>query len=134
MTSAVDRLEPELRQPDEDQRVGDEAEEERAEGGADERAGAAEDVHAADDDRGHDREHDAGRGRPVDRSELDDPHHAGDARQQAAHRERDEHDEPGRDPEDRRRLGVAADRVDLPPEARLAQDDRPDRHDDDRDR
>ena len=56
ITSAVDRLEPELRQADEDQGVGDEAEEQRADRGADERARAAEDVHAADDDRGDDRE------------------------------------------------------------------------------
>ena len=57
ITSAVDRLQPELRQADEDQGVGDEAEEERAERGAGERPGAAEDVDPADDDRGDDREH-----------------------------------------------------------------------------
>ena len=51
MTSAVDGLEPELRQADEDQGVGDEAEEQRAERGAGDRPGAAEDVDAADDDR-----------------------------------------------------------------------------------
>ena len=69
---------------------------------------------AADDDRGDDREHDAGRGRPVDRPELDDPHDA--RRRRPAGRtaaNADEDDAPRRDAEDGGRLRIAADRVDL---------------------
>ena len=80
MTSAVDRLEPELGQADEDQRVRDEPEEQGAERRAGEGPGAAEDADAADDDGGHDLSEHAARRRAVDRPELDDPHDPGHAR------------------------------------------------------
>src|SRR3954447_13316773 len=129
----VDGLEPELRQADEDERVGDESEEEGPERGPDEGARATEDADAPDDDRGDDLQRVAPGGGPVDGPELDDVHDPGDPRQQAAHRERDEDDQPRGDTQDAGRLGVAADGVELPSESRPAKQDRPDHDDDDRD-
>ena len=68
-----------------------------------------------------------------------DPHDAGDAGQQAAQRERDEHDQPRAGcPRIAAASGLLPDGVDLPPEPRPAQDDRPDDdgddHEDDEDR
>src|SRR5262245_21747208 len=113
---AIDRLEPELREVEQDQRIRDEREEQGAQPRPDRRTRAAEDRDAADDAGGDHLEHDTGRRRGVDRPELHAPEHAGQAGEHPARGEHREHDEARPDAEDRGGLGVASDRVHLPAE------------------
>ena len=131
---AVDRLEPELRQAEEDEGVGDEAEEQRADGRADDASRSrrrcstpptttaamtwsvtpsADVALIVPNSMTH----------MTPATPASRPHSG----------EGDEDDPPRRDAEDRGRLRVAADGVDLSPEARPAQDHRRDDDDDEHD-
>ena len=114
------------------QRVGDQAQKERAKRGAVHRAGTAEDVHASHHHRRDHLQHDTAGGGGIDRPEACAPQHARGAGEHAAHREHQEADQAGADAENRGRFGIAADRVHLAPEARLLQQQTGDRDDDHR--
>ena len=101
------------------------ADEERAEHRAEHRAGAAEDVYAADHDRGDDVELEPRSGDGVDGREAGGEHEPAESRERAADRERRDHPAADGDARVARGVRVRSDRVEVAAPGRPAQDAAP---------
>src|SRR4051794_2145382 len=124
---------PERLDAQDDQRGGDRAEQQRAERGAVDAAGAAEDRDAADHRAGDHGQLVAGAGRRVDRREARGEERAAEPGERAGEHERGQHAAVRAHAGEPRALGVRADRVQLAPGAEVAQPLPDDDHHDDRD-
>src|SRR5438067_7084034 len=130
---ARDSLAPEGRHVHNDERAVDRVEEECTEGGAEDGAAAAEDGHAADDDRGNHLELVADAGDRVNGAEARQPDGAGDPGDAAAQHEGKENARADGDAREARRGRIRPDRVEVARRAERTHGVRRDRDSDDSD-